>query len=88
MTLPAHLQNGGGLDEYSSADETEPLTVDLVPKSGHAWPWGAPVPFWKGTPVHRVAWGGFEVDVVGVRRGITGHVGLTGIISERRLLLS
>ncbi|KAH8929195.1 hypothetical protein BT69DRAFT_282266 [Atractiella rhizophila] len=49
------------------------VSIDLVPKYGHSWPWGAPVPFWKGTPVHRVAWGGFEVDVVGVRKGLFEH---------------
>ncbi|KAH9458752.1 hypothetical protein Pst134EA_018909 [Puccinia striiformis f. sp. tritici] len=27
--------------------------------------------FWKGTPVHKLSWGGFEVDLVGIRRGVT-----------------
>lgn len=41
------------------------------PKDSIQWPWGDPVPFWKGTPVHKLSWGGFEVDVVGVRPGIS-----------------
>jgi len=42
-----------------------------MPKDTIPWPWGDPVPFWKGTPVHKLSWGGFEVDLVGVRQGIT-----------------
>ncbi|WAQ88583.1 hypothetical protein PtA15_10A2 [Puccinia triticina] len=41
-----------------------------MPKDSVPWPWGDPVPFWKGTPVHKLSWGGFEVDLVGIRQGI------------------
>jgi hypothetical protein len=47
-----------------------------MPKDSIPWPWGDPVPFWKGTPVHKLSWGGFEVDLVGVRQGITKNVSL------------
>lgn len=72
MAVPSSV---GPRSDAELAPHSMDLTVPLVPKSGHPWPWGAPVPFWKGTPVHKVAWGGFEVDVIGVRKTFTGHVG-------------
>ena len=62
-----------------------PVAVPLVPKRGHAWPWGAPVPFWKGTPVHRVEWGGFEADVVGVRKTFAGRSYIIRVRRPQRL---
>ncbi|KAI8459415.1 hypothetical protein BY996DRAFT_3865544 [Phakopsora pachyrhizi] len=44
----------------------EASTISII-KEPSQWPWGNPVPFWKGTPIHQVLWGGFEVNVAGVR---------------------
>lgn len=73
MAVPSSI---AARSEASMAPRSMDLSVPLVEKYGHSWPWGAPVPFWKGTPVHKVAWGGFEVDVVGLRKTFTGHVSL------------
>ncbi|GAA98308.1 uncharacterized protein L969DRAFT_46989 [Mixia osmundae IAM 14324] len=76
MVLPDNLhsvENIGATNIDPEELARLPISVPLVPKSGHPWPWGAPVPFWKGTPVHRVEWGGFEADVIGVRKSAFGH---------------
>ena len=51
-----------------------PVPVDLIARAGFLWPFGAPVHFWRGVPFERLAWGGFEVDVVGVRRSVFSNV--------------
>ncbi|KAA1099324.1 hypothetical protein PGT21_003568 [Puccinia graminis f. sp. tritici] len=60
---------------YKNIYQPEILQFQLelleMPKDSVPWPWGDPVPFWKGTPVHKLSWGGFEVDLVGIRQGTT-----------------
>ncbi|KAK4698373.1 hypothetical protein P7C70_g7905, partial [Phenoliferia sp. Uapishka_3] len=50
--------------------EPQALAIHLIPKGGAPWPFGAPVPFWRGTPVSKLQWGGFETDVVAVRSSL------------------
>ncbi|MBW0481062.1 hypothetical protein O181_020777 [Austropuccinia psidii MF-1] len=74
MRLPDSLIKGLSCP-YETISSPEAIAFHskyvLIPKSSLSWPWGEPVPFWKGTPVHEVSWGGFEVDIVGLRKGIT-----------------
>lgn len=44
MSLP------NGLEASSAPVTSAPLAVDLVPKGGAPWPFGAPVPFYRGVP--------------------------------------
>ena len=53
---------------------TLPLSGNVVARTGVSWPWEEPVAFWRGMPLHQLRWGGFEADVVGVRRTLLGHV--------------
>ncbi|KAI7944396.1 hypothetical protein MJO28_010091 [Puccinia striiformis f. sp. tritici] len=72
--VPASLVKGLS-SPYENIYQPEILQFQLelleMPKESVLWPWGDPVPFWKGTPVHKLSWGGFEVDLVGIRRGVT-----------------
>ncbi|KAL8293572.1 hypothetical protein RQP46_000273 [Phenoliferia psychrophenolica] len=67
--------------EMSSPVTSAPLAVDLVAKGGVPWPFGAPVPFWRGAPYQKLKWGGFETDIVAVRSTLFSK---TFIIRVRR----
>ncbi|GAA6028229.1 hypothetical protein JCM8097_006928 [Rhodosporidiobolus ruineniae] len=86
MTLPAelfqpatngHYPSTSGYDEPSSSDAYQPrdqaLPPVLVPKGGVSWPYDARVNFFRGPEFEKLAWGGFEVDIVGVRKNLLSH---------------
>lgn len=79
MAVPEKLYQSSSRDQYRHGVVPKvpsmPVKKKLSPvfKQGMDWPWGHPVPFWKGTPIHKVAWGGFEVDVVGLRKTFRAH---------------
>ncbi|KAI9625604.1 hypothetical protein KEM48_010866 [Puccinia striiformis f. sp. tritici PST-130] len=72
--VPASLVKGLS-SPYENIYQPEILQFQLelleMPKESVLWPWGDPVPFGKVRPVHKLSWGGFEVDLVGIRRGVT-----------------
>ncbi|GJN90735.1 hypothetical protein Rhopal_003749-T1 [Rhodotorula paludigena] len=79
MALPAELFQP---DMYAAPDEPftdegyEPrlaLPPVLVPKGGVQWPFDASVPFLQGPDFEQLAWGGFEADIVGVRKSMFSH---------------
>jgi hypothetical protein len=80
VTVPKSLVEGL-TSPYKNIYQPEILQFQLelleMPKDSVPWPWGDPVPFWKGTPVHKLSWGGFEVDLVGIRQGTTKNVSLS-----------
>lgn len=92
MALPDTLypSNANQLYRHGVAPKPMSMPINVKPrwihKQGVEWPWGHPVPFWKGTPIHKVAWGGFEVDVVGMRRTFRRSVSLDriSVISETK----
>ncbi|KAH9811370.1 hypothetical protein DFH28DRAFT_1131315 [Melampsora americana] len=79
MAVPETLYQSSSKQQYRHGVfpkvQSMPVQKKLLPvsKQGIDWPWGHPVPFWKGTPIHKVAWGGFEVDVVGLRKTFRRH---------------
>ncbi|EGF99633.1 uncharacterized protein MELLADRAFT_94195 [Melampsora larici-populina 98AG31] len=79
MAVPETLYQSSSKQQYRHGVvpkvPSKPVKKQLPPvcKQGIDWPWGHPVPFWKGTPIHKVSWGGFEVDVVGLRKTFRGH---------------
>lgn len=66
----------GNISTYESSPQlfSNPLTDNRIAVRGTPWPWDEPVAFWRGMPLHQLKWGGFEADVVAVRRTIFGHV--------------
>ncbi|SCV71000.1 BQ2448_3762 [Microbotryum intermedium] len=78
MTIPAELLN-------SRPVQSAPLQPKLLSKGGAPWPFGAPVPFWRGAPYERLKWGGFEADVVGVRNGLFSHAFIIRVRRPQRL---
>ncbi|BGP32365.1 hypothetical protein JCM10296v2_004146 [Rhodotorula toruloides] len=57
------------------AEETGPEVPEpvLLPKGGVKWPWDEPVPFLQGPDFEQLKWGGFEADVIGVRKSLFSH---------------
>ncbi|BGP16492.1 hypothetical protein JCM10213_001171 [Rhodosporidiobolus nylandii] len=68
MALPAELLQHAAHDDYQPREMALPPV--LVPKGGIRWPYDAGVPFVRAQEFERLQWGGFEADVVGVRRGV------------------
>ncbi|GAA5893441.1 hypothetical protein JCM8208_000800 [Rhodotorula glutinis] len=75
--VPPVLPPSSGDDTSASGAEYEPsgsaLPPVLVPKGGAAWPFDASVPFLQGPEFEHLKWGGFEADVVGVRKSLFSH---------------
>jgi len=61
MAIPA--------DVYPNTEPSilEPEDRRLIYKAGAPWPVGQPVSFYRAVPFQRLSWGGFEVDIVGMR---------------------
>ncbi|KDE07818.1 hypothetical protein MVLG_01913 [Microbotryum lychnidis-dioicae p1A1 Lamole] len=78
MALPAELMN-------SRPVQSAALQPKLLSKGGAPWPFGAPVPFWRGAPYERLKWGGFEADVVGIRNGLFSHAFIIRVRRPQRL---
>lgn len=72
MAIPESAMNGHAHSAHS-------LAVEIIPKAGAPWPFGASVPFWRGVPVERLKWGGFEADIVGVRNNLFSHVSRSSV---------
>ncbi|KAG0145583.1 hypothetical protein CROQUDRAFT_78698 [Cronartium quercuum f. sp. fusiforme G11] len=91
MAVPGALHNSISNRNYRHGVTPKPpsmpvqIRLPLVEKNGVDWPWGHPVPFWKGTPIHKVSWGGFEVDVVGLRRAFRGNLFLIRVRRPSRM---
>lgn len=80
MAIPSELlqpmANGSSTEDKTYSPREMALPPVLVPKGGVPWPFNADVEFVRGPEFERLAWGGFEADVVGVRRGLFSHVRL------------
>ncbi|GAA5896081.1 hypothetical protein JCM6882_005605, partial [Rhodosporidiobolus microsporus] len=78
MTIPSDLLYPG---QYASTSEGDAAVYQpraalppvLLPKGGVSWPYDAQVPFFRGPQFEELKWGGFEADVVGVRKGVFSH---------------
>lgn len=62
-----------------------PLDLEVVEKGGVEWPMGEQVKFWRGVQPEELLWGGFEADVVGVRKSLIGHTFLIRVRRPQRL---
>ncbi|GAA6001489.1 hypothetical protein JCM10207_006692 [Rhodosporidiobolus poonsookiae] len=77
MAIPASLMQPSSGYPSSSGHDYQPreavLPPVLLPKGGVKWPYDDDVRFVRGPEYDQLKWGGFEVDVVGVRKGVFSH---------------
>lgn len=71
LLYPTAEESADGHAEETGAEVPEPI---LLPKGGVKWPWNEPVPFLQGPDFEQLKWGGFEADVIGVRKSLFSHV--------------
>jgi hypothetical protein len=71
LLYPTAEESADGHAEETGAHAPEPV---LLPKGGVKWPWDEPVPFLQGPDFEQLKWGGFEADVIGVRKNLISHV--------------
>ncbi|GEM09860.1 PX domain containing protein [Rhodotorula toruloides] len=70
LLYPTAAESADGHAEDTGAEVPEPV---LLPKGGVKWPWDEPVPFLQGPDFEQLKWGGFEADVIGVRKSLFSH---------------
>ncbi|GAA5828807.1 hypothetical protein JCM11251_005881 [Rhodosporidiobolus azoricus] len=96
MTLPSDFPYPSDYQQhqqYASASEAEQagyqprdaLPPVLLPKGGVPWPYDAQVPFARGPLFEELKWGGFEVDIVGVRKNLFSHSYIVRVRRPARL---
>lgn len=71
LLYPTAEGSADGHAEGTGGEVPEPV---LLPKGGVKWPWDEPVPFLQGPDFEQLKWGGFEADVIGVRKSLFSHV--------------
>lgn len=81
LLYPTAEESADGHAEETGAHAPEPV---LLPKGGVKWPWDEPVPFLQGPDFEQLKWGGFEADVIGVRKNLISHVGRPPFVLVRR----
>ncbi|GAA5854395.1 hypothetical protein JCM8547_001807 [Rhodosporidiobolus lusitaniae] len=76
MAIPQEFLPGrydSFVEQDNSYQPAPVLPPVLLPKGGVPWPKDVDVDFFRGPEYEKLSYGGFEADIVGVRKGLLSH---------------